>query len=95
LEAWLAGVPAHVDDVPAVEYESGMLLDRDAPWLSTFDELVALRPGAPPVELLEGLSAAERERASDVWSRRARVLAAQLDRLRKRVARAEPIAIRD
>jgi spermidine synthase len=29
-------VPPHVDDLPAVEYESGRLITRNAPWFDTF-----------------------------------------------------------
>jgi spermidine synthase len=31
-----ANTESHVDDVPAVEYESGRILDRDASWLANF-----------------------------------------------------------
>ena len=89
LETWLEQFPAHVDDIPAVEYESGMLLDRDGPWLATFRQLLALRPDEPPAELLAGLPPAEQERAREVWSRRGRVLSAQLETLEKRVAHGE------
>ena len=33
------GVESHVDDVPAVEYESGRIIDRDGSWLVNFDML--------------------------------------------------------
>ena len=33
-------VPPHVDDVPAVEYESGRIIDRNGVWYQTFDLLV-------------------------------------------------------
>lgn len=87
LEAWLAGVAPHVDDLPAVEYESGALLERDEPWLATFRELLALRPAEPPAPLLDGLPAAERRRARETWVRRARVLEAHLGELEARVER--------
>jgi len=88
LAAWLESVPPHVDDVPAVEYESGALLERDEPWLATFSQLLALRPGTPPAELLEGLPAAEQQRTREVWAKRARTLEAQHEKLEKKVARA-------
>lgn len=74
LAGWLAGVPPHVDDLPAVEYESGTLLDRNRTWLETFSALLALRPQAPPAELLAGLDPAEQERARLVWAARRPVL---------------------
>ncbi len=30
------GIPPHVDDLPAVEYESGRTVDRDGTWLANF-----------------------------------------------------------
>jgi len=32
-------IPPHVDDIPAVEYESGRVIDRNGTWLQTFDLL--------------------------------------------------------
>ena len=37
-----ANTESHVDDVPAVEYESGRILDRDASWLTNFVLLALL-----------------------------------------------------
>jgi spermidine synthase len=85
LAGWLEAYAPHVDDRPAVEYESGMLLDRDAPWLSTFEALIALRPGDPPAELLAGLTAAEQLRTKQVWLERSERLEAQREELRVRV----------
>ncbi|MGA7614021.1 MAG: fused MFS/spermidine synthase [Thermoanaerobaculia bacterium] len=34
------GVPPHVDDLPAVEYESGRLIDRDLSWYANFRMLL-------------------------------------------------------
>jgi hypothetical protein len=36
VEQLTANIESHVDDVPAVEYESGRILDRDASWLANF-----------------------------------------------------------
>jgi spermidine synthase len=88
LEAWLAQAPPHVDDVPAVEYESGALLERDEPWLATFRQLLALRPAAAPAQLLKGLPAAEQRRAREVWTQRGSTLDAQLGTLEQKVERA-------
>lgn len=36
VERLTEGVPPHVDDLPAVEYESGRLMDRNLSWLANF-----------------------------------------------------------
>jgi spermidine synthase len=74
LDEWLAPVPAHVDDLPAVEYESGTLLDRNRPWLRTFAEMVSRRPADPPAAYLDVLPPAERERAVAVYRQRRELL---------------------
>jgi len=74
LAPWLAEVPPHVDDLPAVEYESGALLHRDLPWLGTFTRLLALRPAEPPAEWLAALPAGEREVAVEKWHARRTLL---------------------
>jgi spermidine synthase len=74
LEPWLSSVPPHVDDLPAVEYESATLLDRNGPWLEIFSRLLALRPAEPPAAYLESLPAAEQETAAELYRRHARVL---------------------
>jgi spermidine synthase len=74
LEPWLAEVPPHVDDLPAVEYDSGALLHRDLPWLGTFTRLLALRPAEPPAEWLAALPAGEREVAVEKWHARRTLL---------------------
>ncbi|HEX3582212.1 MAG TPA: fused MFS/spermidine synthase, partial [Thermoanaerobaculia bacterium] len=63
-------VPPHVDDLPAVEYESGRLIDRDLPWYQTFSllahNMTPLRnafTGADPAVL----DAAERKRDSTTF----------------------------
>lgn len=75
LEPLLARVPPHVDDLPVVEYESGMLLERDRTWFETFSLLVARRPAEPPAELLATLSEVEVARARALWSERGALLA--------------------
>ena len=77
LQPWLATVPPHVDDLPAVEYESGALLYRDLPWLGTFTRLLALRPEEPPPEWLAALPPAEQASARLGWQARREVLDAQ------------------
>ncbi|MCZ7651912.1 MAG: fused MFS/spermidine synthase [Thermoanaerobaculia bacterium] len=87
LDLLLAGIPAHVDDLPAVEYESGLLLDRDRPWLATFTRLLAARPPAPPADYLVALTAEEQARARALWEARGRLLAAHRDDLARQLAR--------
>ncbi len=77
LRPWLATVPAHHDDLPAVEYESGALLERDLPWLGTFTRLLALRPDEPPAEWLAALPPAEQPVAVARWHQRRALLEAQ------------------
>ncbi len=74
LDEWLEPVPSHVDDLPAVEYESGTLLDRNRPWLRTFAEMVSRRPVDPPAAYLEVLPEAGRERATEVYRQRRMLL---------------------
>jgi spermidine synthase len=74
LAPWLATVPPHDDDLPAVEYESGALLHRDLPWLGTFGKLLSLRPQEPPPEWLAGLPAGEREAGVAGWHERRALL---------------------
>jgi spermidine synthase len=63
LRRWLEPVPAHTDDLPAVEYDSGSLLARDFTWLANFSLLLERRPAEPPAAYLAALGPAERERA--------------------------------
>ena len=79
LAPWLAAVPPHSDDLPAVEYESGALLDRDLPWLATFTRLLALRPDEPPAAWVAALPPPEREAAVAAWKRRRLLLEAHRD----------------
>lgn len=67
LHDWLAGAPPHQDDLPAVEYGSGSLIDRNWTWLVNFATLLALRPESPPEEWLAALPPTERERAAERW----------------------------
>ena len=82
----LVAVPPHVDDLPAVEYESGRLLDKNRPWLATFATLLALRPEEPPADYLAALEPAEAARARELWPARAALLAAHRDELARKVA---------
>jgi hypothetical protein len=78
-------VPPHTDDLPAVEYESGSLLDRNGTWLANFALLLSLRPEAPPAEWLEALSPAERARAAERWTEYGERMAAHRDFLRRQL----------
>ncbi|HSM51207.1 MAG TPA: fused MFS/spermidine synthase, partial [Thermoanaerobaculia bacterium] len=86
LDALLAGIPAHVDDLPSVEYESGLLLDRDRPWLATFSRLLTARPAEPPHDYLAALPEAEQARARALWDDRGRLLEAHRDDLARQLA---------
>lgn len=91
LDRFLAGVPAHVDDLPTVEYESGTLFVRDRTWLATFSALLALRPATPPPALLDGLDDNERRRAEALWAQRGeRLLRHRAEIVRRLGARAQP-----
>jgi hypothetical protein len=74
-------VPPHSDDLPAVEYESGALLHRNLPWLSTFTRLLALRPDEPPAQWLAALPAEEQTAALRAWLERRAVLERHRDQL--------------
>ncbi|MEO7793644.1 MAG: fused MFS/spermidine synthase, partial [Thermoanaerobaculia bacterium] len=67
LDAFLGDTPPHVDDLPAVEYESGTLLAGDWTWLATFTRLLELRPGEPPPVVLATLPAAEHAAMRALW----------------------------
>ncbi len=54
LKSILSRVPPHIDDIPAVEYESGTLIVRNIPWLTTFSILLQLRSKTPPPYLVDG-----------------------------------------
>lgn len=73
----LRTIPPHIDDLPAVEYESGRLLDKNRPWLATFSALLALRPDTPPDDYLAALPPDEQARARSLWAGRGELLAAQ------------------
>ena len=92
LEPWLSQVPPHVDDLPAVEYESGTLLDRNGTWLDTFTRLLELRTEEPPAAYLLSLPVDEQERARELYRNQAgalenhrRYLARQLETLARGV----------
>ncbi len=72
LDAFLGDTPPHVDDLPAVEYESGTLLAGDWTWLATFSRLLAARPAEPPAVVLAALPPAEQAAMRELW--RARTL---------------------
>lgn len=69
LDAFLGDTPPHVDDLPAVEYESGTLLAGDWTWLATFTRLLELRPVEPPAVVLEALPPAEHAAMREIWHR--------------------------
>lgn len=87
LEPWLADVPPHVDDLPAVEYESGALLTKSTTWLRTFARLLALRPESPPADLLAGLSPERREILRRRWRAQGRRMADHLRWLEENLLR--------
>ena len=87
LEPWLADVAPHVDDLPAVEYESGTLLTKSTTWLRTFSRLLALRPETPPADLLEGLSPERRDTLHRRWRARGQLMAAHLRWLEENLRR--------
>ncbi|HVR42078.1 MAG TPA: fused MFS/spermidine synthase [Thermoanaerobaculia bacterium] len=59
--AMTEGVEPHVDDLPAVEYESGRLIDRDLSWLKNF--VLLARQMSPLGRAFPGASEDELERA--------------------------------
>jgi spermidine synthase len=78
--AMLAGeAPAHIDDLPEVEYRSGRLLDREASWADNFLELYAARARANPFAAFPGDWGA-------VVTARDAVLRAELRQLKARMA---------
>lgn len=87
LTPWLEKVPSHVDDLPAVEYESGALMSRTRPWLATFSRLLALRPDTPPESWLEGLPPERREVAERLWTEQGERMTLHLRWLEERVQR--------
>jgi len=86
LAPWLEAIPAHTDDRPRVEYESGRLLDRNETWLQNFTILLDLRPSAPSPEYMDALSPAEQERAMVLYQERAGVLRYHQQLLAERLA---------
>ena len=77
LDTFLGDTPPHVDDLPAVEYESGTLLAGDWTWLKTFSRLVELRPVDPPPVVLAALPPAEHAAMRELWRQRGLLLAEQ------------------
>ncbi len=69
LDTFLGDTPPHVDDLPAVEYESGTLLAGDWTWLATFSRLLELRPVEPPAVVLAALPAPEHAAMRELWRR--------------------------
>jgi hypothetical protein len=69
LDTFLGDTPPHVDDLPAVEYESGTLLAGDWTWLATFTRLLELRPVEPPAVVLAALPPAEHAAMREIWAR--------------------------
>ncbi len=74
LDAFLGDTPPHVDDLPAVEYESGTLLAGNWTWLATFSRLLELRPEEPPAVVLAALPASEHPAMRELWRRQGRLL---------------------
>lgn len=74
LAPWLEQIPAHTDDRPRVEYESGRLLDRNQTWLDNFTILLQLRPDTPPSAYLELLPPAEKVQAAALYRERTEIL---------------------
>ncbi len=74
LDAFLGDTPPHVDDLPAVEYESGTLLAGNWTWLATFTRLLELRPVTPPPAVLAALPPAEHAAMRDLWQQRTLLL---------------------
>lgn len=87
LRRWLEPLPPHTDDLPAVEYESGSLIDRDWTWLANFDRLLARRAAAPPAGFLAELTPAERDRAQRRWELNGRLMAAHREFLARQLRR--------
>lgn len=85
LREWLADVPPHRDDLPAVEYESGLLVIREWTWLVNFTTLLELRPPAPPADWLAALDDGERERAAEAWTAYGERMTAHRDVLRRQL----------
>ena len=85
LDTFLGDTPPHVDDLPAVEYESGTLLAGDWTWLATFSRLVELRPVEPPPVVLAALPQAEHAAMRDLWRRQGLLLEDQRRFLASRV----------
>lgn len=86
LRDWVRDVPPHVDDRPAVEYESGRVLSREGAWAIGFRSVLAAARGPAPILTAtspEGWAAAKEtlrlaaERAATVLPRHR----ADLDRL--------------
>ena len=89
LDAFLGDAPPHVDDLPAVEYESGTLLAGDWTWLATFSRLLAHRAAAPPADYLVALTPEERARARVRFTLNGQAMAEQRDFLAREL-RATP-----
>lgn len=62
LERYVAGVPFHTDDWPAVEYFSSKLLSRTWSWRDNFDVLLSCREPVIPLLDWGGMPAEERLR---------------------------------
>jgi spermidine synthase len=90
LDPWLSEVPPHVDDLPAVEYESATLLDRNGPWLDIFTRLLELRPAEAPSAYLDSLPPGEQERARERYRRHAALLENQRRFLARELAALAP-----
>ena len=76
-------VPAHVDDLPAVEYESGRLVDRDGTWFANFVMLARAMTPLPR----NFLRIPDLERMEDAERRRLEMVRRHIDLLRQRIER--------
>ncbi|MBI2213358.1 MAG: fused MFS/spermidine synthase [Acidobacteria bacterium] len=47
VEVLVRGIPPHIDDLPAVEYESGRLIDREGSWIRNFATLQRFQTPVP------------------------------------------------
>ena len=77
LDAFLGNSPPHVDDLPAVEYESGTLLGANSTWFETFTKLLEYRPAQPPEAVRAAVPESDQEALELAWQERTRVLAKQ------------------
>jgi hypothetical protein len=76
--ALVAHTPPHVDDLPAVEYRSGRLLDRERSWQDNFAMLCQARTRVSPFADYPGDFSAAAAMRDRVLEAHRRALAARL-----------------